>query len=1577
MSDIRVSVIIPVYNTEKYLSQCLDTVLAQTLREIEVICIDDGSTDASVDILKKYAKKDSRVKVLHQQNQYAGAARNRGMEIARGEYLIFLDSDDFFDSTLLEKTYHQAKTVGGADIVLFGGKKFNTKKSEFIDAPYLLREKLLPSEPVFSALDAAENLYKLVTPCPWTKLFRRTYLEENGLQFQYLRNSEDIYFVYLAMSLAKSITYVKEKLVFYRIGRSEQLTNNLDRDPTLFLEGYEAVYEALNRYAIYEKMKHAFTNCILDGCVYHLGASKTTESRFKISEAFLAPAFTKMNLFNHPDDYYDNLSDAIYVRNALNAAKVRREIKESCDFSLVSVIIPVYNSEKYLPVCLDSVLGQTLREIELICVDDGSTDGSSAILAEYAARDSRIKVFHQQNRYAGAARNLGLSKAKGEYLYFFDSDDFCDLTLLEKAYKQAKAVGDADVVLFGGRIYYTVRKFFCSVENYLEHKFLPEGSVFSHMDVPEHYLEITIPCPWTKLFRRAFVEKEQLQFQSLKNSNNVFFVLSALCLAEKVTYVDEKLVFYRREQEISLQDTKDDNPTLFLEAYEAVYRELQRRGIYGELEKSFTNAFLSAAVWNMKTLKTDEARLKICEAMQASPFREMGLMDHPDEYYSNRGDLDKVRGTKDAVEWREKLTRKRIPDFQILKDSRPQSSAPAVSVIIPVYNTAPWLPSCLDSILNQSLKDIEILCVDDGSDDGSRDILLKYAARDARMAVFSERNSGQSAARNRGTEQARGRYIYFMDSDDLLEPEALKELTEQADRDDLELLCFNGGAFADEPAMEDRVGKFHYFRDFSYAEGAVNAGEKLYAQMLRYGEYRCSPCLVLIRRDIILKHNLSFYEGVVHEDEIFTYQLLLSADRVGCNRGAFFRRRIREESTMTRLTSFDDVYGYFICYVQMMKFAGALALPDFVAEQTWKRPKDMLSHARGDYSKLSAGKRQARWGLPADQRQLFQSIVVDFCNLQSKDRQKARESQKLKNQLKAMESSCSDQTQEVKKLKRRLKNIKSSHSYKLGRALLGPARKCRDLLFKARKQEIFFSLIFGIVYSLAVNLIKEENAYLSPLPVIFASAFCYVILYAAELCLDELRFRFRPSAKIYGIKFWVLLWIAGIVMDTLCLCTYFPGVGMNDGLNMLRSGMTMSRQFPVFYCAFITFLAKIGRNLGSLQISIVLYSVLQILVVSAACAFIIFWFFNKSAPKWMKYIVLLYLIGEPLLVMYSVSMLKDTLFSVLLIVLVLLLYDLLIEKKEDFPKWEWAVLVVAEIGIICMRNNGVYIIFPVLTVLLILCARYRKQIFCSLVLCMTMLVLSTAALAYYNQSQLFQELAGVPLQQMAAVAANDGEMTEEQREFINQLMPLDKIKEKYLPSTADPIKWSGSFDRQFLDEHKMRFLITWAQMLPHNFSIYEKAYLQQTFWFWAPCQEGTVQCFYTIETVADNDWLPEFLEESGIHDQPLFPECINLALKKWFSLADKFLREGLCFWIILATLLLQIVKTGKHAFLVVYAPVTLLWLTIMISTPVASSMRYVLAFVYGLPVFIGLMFVRPEVSRDREDSDEMEGINYG
>ena len=135
----KVSVIIPVYNVEPYLKQCMDSVVGQTLKDIEIICVDDGSTDGSLDILKEYATEDSRIQIIEQKNAGAGAARNNGMRHATGKYLSFLDSDDFFEPRMLEKAYDLAEK-DQADFVAYKSDQYHTEKKQFVSADWVIHE---------------------------------------------------------------------------------------------------------------------------------------------------------------------------------------------------------------------------------------------------------------------------------------------------------------------------------------------------------------------------------------------------------------------------------------------------------------------------------------------------------------------------------------------------------------------------------------------------------------------------------------------------------------------------------------------------------------------------------------------------------------------------------------------------------------------------------------------------------------------------------------------------------------------------------------------------------------------------------------------------------------------------------------------------------------------------------------------------------------------------------------------------------------------------------------------------------------------------------------------------------------------------------------------------------------------------------------------------------------------------------------------------------------------------------------------------------------------------------------------
>ena len=210
----------------------------------------------------------------------------------------------------------------------------------------------------------------------------------------------------------------------------------------------------------------------------------------------------------------------------------------------VSVIIPVYNGETYLRKCLDDILAQTLKEIQVICVNDGSTDGTLDILKEYAGKDSRVLVLDQENTGAGAARNNGLLHAEGEYLSFLDADDFFEPEMLMEAYRHAEKK-KADITVFRGDRYDDTEEHYIPMDYSVKSSQLPGKDPFSYHDIPDHTFTVFVGWAWDKLYRRDFVMKDEyLRFQNLRTSNDLFFVFSSLTKAEKISVLDKKLIHH-------------------------------------------------------------------------------------------------------------------------------------------------------------------------------------------------------------------------------------------------------------------------------------------------------------------------------------------------------------------------------------------------------------------------------------------------------------------------------------------------------------------------------------------------------------------------------------------------------------------------------------------------------------------------------------------------------------------------------------------------------------------------------------------------------------------------------------------------------------------------------------------------------------------------------------------------------------------------------------------------------------------------------------------------------------------------
>lgn len=244
----------------------------------------------------------------------------------------------------------------------------------------------------------------------------------------------------------------------------------------------------------------------------------------------------------------------------------------------VSVVIPVYNVEKYLEDCLNSIVNQTLEDIEIICINDGSTDNSLEILNKYANQDDRISVFSQPNQGHAVATNKGISMANGEYLYLMDSDDIVKLNALNDTYNLCKSK-KLDFVIFKAINYYEVENKFYESEVYsMQNLFKSVGNnIFTYKDIPNDVLFNMSVTPWSKLYNREFVINCGAKFpEGLIFDDNVFF-WQVLFNANRIYFHDEFL-FTRRWYSSSSTTSGDQRYLDSIEIVNLIGEEFKKHG---------------------------------------------------------------------------------------------------------------------------------------------------------------------------------------------------------------------------------------------------------------------------------------------------------------------------------------------------------------------------------------------------------------------------------------------------------------------------------------------------------------------------------------------------------------------------------------------------------------------------------------------------------------------------------------------------------------------------------------------------------------------------------------------------------------------------------------------------------------------------------------------------------------------------------------------------------------------------------------------------------------------------------------
>lgn len=217
-----------------------------------------------------------------------------------------------------------------------------------------------------------------------------------------------------------------------------------------------------------------------------------------------------------------------------------------------------------------------------------------------------------------------------------------------------------------------------------------------------------------------------------------------------------------------------------------------------------------------------------------------------------------------------------------------------ISVIVPIYNVEKYIKKCMDSLIEQSFDDYEIIAVDDGTPDNSMQYVYELQKDYDNIVVVHRENGGLSAARNTGLEYAKGEYVLFCDSDDSLDKDCLKLLYQEAKKENLDMVLF------DAKLIEKKEGQWQENVESLYVrkrtDTRVMTGAELFTEMVRLKEYRASACMYLTKRELILQSKLFFYEGIIHEDELFTPRLLISARTAVHRSWLLYERYIRSGS---------------------------------------------------------------------------------------------------------------------------------------------------------------------------------------------------------------------------------------------------------------------------------------------------------------------------------------------------------------------------------------------------------------------------------------------------------------------------------------------------------------------------------------------------------------------------------------------------------------------------------------------------------------------------------------------------------
>ena len=514
------SIIIPVYNCEKNIKKTLKSIFGQkTSLSYEIILVDDGSNDNTVKVVKDMISGRENVKLLCQENAGAGAARNSALLHAKGEYLFFIDGDDYISDNSLNILNLEIQKKENLDVLIFMYRYYDEDSCTFKKMSQ--RDTLVYYNAAFQnrifSFEENPQLHECIT-YPWNKLFRRAFVEENSLTFSDTVVHNDIFFNIASLAKAKRIRIIHDILYVHIINaKHEQLTQVFDARRLHAIR----VFEQCEAFLQHEKFQQkgmllpyiAFKANLLDWII--------VKSEKELRKQFI----------DYLRDFLHTLDQDTIIRlmgHRMATASLKSFMRKMglpkrgerfTDDSrlLLSIVIPVYNVEPWLPQCLQSVADQTLNpgNFEVIMVDDKSTDRSTEICRDFCARYNNFRLIELSENTPGGAgipSNIGMDQARGEYIGFVDSDDYIEPEMFEELLIKAMDT-QADLTLCDFNIYYQQEKRLTPSN---DHKAWKELCGTDFKEKPFRFIQqktlALSAVPWRKLYRRDFLNEFHIRY---------------------------------------------------------------------------------------------------------------------------------------------------------------------------------------------------------------------------------------------------------------------------------------------------------------------------------------------------------------------------------------------------------------------------------------------------------------------------------------------------------------------------------------------------------------------------------------------------------------------------------------------------------------------------------------------------------------------------------------------------------------------------------------------------------------------------------------------------------------------------------------------------------------------------------------------------------------------------------------------------------------------------------------------------------------------------------------------------------